>query len=180
MNLIRLYPKRIRNTYQLILEAEEFEQILLIVLSDYEVFTIMSVIEGDYSTTHRLFQNFAKQLGVDFAKVVIYQFDCGIFKTKIIYQHNNVQYSLEAPVAEAISLAIDAEIPIFANQALIDEVGITLDAEQEQEQNLMADDDTWEYLPTQKLYELLNQAVEDEDYETAIQIRDEITRREIL
>lgn len=181
MSLIRLYPEKIKNSFQLILESDDYHKKLLIVLSDLELINIMSVIEQNQDTPYSILHHIAQKLDIRFEKVMIYEFDCGIFRTKIFYQQNHQEYESEVPVTEAISLAIDQDIPIFTTQDLINEVGISATNIDDDTQDVEPESESsWNLLPTSKLYELLNNAVENEDYETAIQIRDEITRREIL
>jgi len=81
-----------------------------------------------------------------------------------------------------VAIAIRFKAPIFSYEAIIDEAGIILDKDvistqsEELEENEDFSND-FNNISIKELEEKLNEAIENEDYELASRIRDEINRR---
>lgn len=198
MNLVRLYTENLlynefqdRISYQLSFRVEGSYKKLFLVLSELESFSLMMTMRADKKAplTYDLLRNFAKHFQIQFNRVVIYKFVDGIFYIHIVCEREGREYVIEAPSSDAIALAIRIKIPIFTHQSIVEEAGIlqlpSFDEEEESDvdvkQNLPREPHAkWKSYLTEELETLLSEALENEDYETAVQIRDEIARREIL
>ena len=142
--------------------------------------------------THDLFKNFADHFDIKIEEVVINKFEEGIFYARLVCNHNGQRSEIDSRTSDAIALAIRFECPIYCNREIIKEVGIEMDEKNEpeppetqQQTNEMPIEDTTkkthaskyqDYL-VEELEELLKKAVEEENYEEASIIRDEIKRR---
>lgn len=199
MNLIRLYTENLlynefqdRISYQLSFRIEGSYKKLFLVLSEFESFSLMMTMRADKkaSLTYDLLKNFAKYFQIRFNRVVIHKFVDGVFSFHIVCQRKGNEYTIEASPGDAIALATRIKIPIFTYQNIVDEAGILQLPSMEQEDQEETENATqktvrephakWKSYLTEELETLLNEALENEDYETAVQIRDEIARREIL
>lgn len=198
MNLIRLYTENLlyneyqdRISYQLSFRIEGSYKKLFLVLSQFESFSLMMTMRADKKAplTYDLLKNFAKHFQIRFNRVVIHKFVDGIFSFHIVCQREGNEYIIEAPPSDAIALAIRIKIPIFTYQNIVEEAGILQLPSMEQDQVEIENTTQkiirephakWKSYLTEELETLLSEALENEDYETAVQIRDEIARREIL
>src|SRR5690606_37978097 len=103
-----------------------------------------------------------------------------------------IEEIIDARTSDAVALAIRFDAPIFTYKNILYKSGIYLKINSLETENsddpleLSADDfitDTTESYASHKLEELrkmLKAAVNNEDYEAAIKIRDEISKREAL
>ena len=75
------------------------------------------------------------------------------------------------------------ECPVYTSESILSSAGILLDQEALEEEGLIAEaleeepKTTLETISIEDLENQLNQAIDDEDYELASKIRDEIQRR---
>ncbi|MDD4375051.1 MAG: bifunctional nuclease family protein, partial [Bacteroidales bacterium] len=130
--------------------------------------------------THDLLKNFADTYHISLKEVVINKFENGVFHAILICESNNEITEIDARTSDAVALAIRFECPIFAYETILEDAGIVLDQEndttQSREQNAVKEDEFSEYL-TDELEEMLQIAVQNEEYEKASKLRDEIRRR---
>jgi bifunctional DNase/RNase len=135
--------------------------------------------------THDLFKSFADSFQVNIEEVVIYNLVEGVFYAKLICVKDGKFSEIDARTSDAIALAVRFKCPIYTFESILASAGILLDENNE----LIADAPETESIETKKvdtgmatmnmdqLEENLNQAIENEDYELASKIRDEINKR---
>ncbi len=142
--------------------------------------------------THDLFKNFAEHYNITLTEVVINKFEEGIFYAKLVCNRNGEISEIDSRTSDAIALAIRFGCPIFCNKEIVKEVGIEMDekndydsaSEKQQKEGLHTEDTSQqtsgskygEYL-IEELEELLKKAIEEENYEEASVIRDELKKR---
>jgi bifunctional DNase/RNase len=135
--------------------------------------------------THDLFFAAIQAFHIEVKEVYIHKLIEGIFYTKLICQIENNIVELDARPSDAIILAIKANAPMFVEDDILEKLGIaTSEMEKqivspkdynmqfEEDENLAAED-----LTEEELKILLDSAVEEEDFETASQIRDILNQR---
>lgn len=136
--------------------------------------------------THDLFKRFADKLGATLTEVIINKFEDGIFYSLLICQHGNETLYIDSRTSDAVALSLRFNCPIFANKEVIDEAGIEMDDDEiENEINDDIEEDPEQVSEYKKmsladLEEALKKAIEEENYEEASKIRDEIKRMKKL
>jgi uncharacterized protein len=141
--------------------------------------------------THDLFKNFADTFGITISEVIIYNLVEGIFFAKLICQSGEEEKEIDARTSDAIALAIRFNAPIHTYEFILSSAGIVLDTEGDEgapvENAIVArDEETEAVLRTEgefskytneELKAMLKSAIEDEAYERASKIRDELNNR---
>lgn len=184
------YSQSQSGAYALILGVVGLEKRLPIIIGGFEAQAIAIELEKMKPTrplTHDLFKNFATHFGVNIMEVVINKFEEGIFFSKLVCEKNGDVAEIDSRTSDAIALALRFGCPIYAFETIIDEAGIFMDSEHEdQMKNGMEDDKdvsdedvpgAYEEFLLEELEQKLKQAIGEENYEEASRLRDEIKRR---
>jgi bifunctional DNase/RNase len=180
------YSQAQANSYALVLGELDGKRRLPIVIGHYEAQAIALEIEKmrpSRPLTHDLFFNFAKIFGINLIEVEITKFHEGIFHSTLICDNGVSMREIDSRTSDAVALAIRFKCPIYTSEQVLDQAGIMF--EEEEPQIGGTDNRSEETVPfplrNLSIAELeadLQQAIEDEDYEKASLIRDEIKRRE--
>ena len=173
--------------YALVFSEEEGIRRLPIVIGTPEAQSIAIVMEGitpPRPLTHDLICSIWKELGIQLKEVVIYKFEEGAFFSELLIEQNGTEYRIDSRTSDAVALAIRTNSPIFTTEEIMRNMAVVFDEHNEQS----AADPLQE--PTNKreeeltdlrldvLKERLREAVNEENYELATRLRDEINRRE--
>lgn len=194
MNKIRLeiialsYSQTQAGAYALVLGEANGNRRLPIVIGGFEAQAIAIELEKMVPTrplTHDLFKTFAESFGVNVSEVIIYNLTEGIFYAKLICQKGEEEVEIDARTSDAIALAIRFQCPIFTYDFILSSAGVVLDAdtptdetkEQEQEETEQESPASYHTKSTAELKEMLATAEEEERYELAAKIRDELNKR---
>lgn len=196
MNKVRLeiigmtYSESPTGAYVLVLGDKNSPRRLPIVIGNAEAQSIAVGIEQQQNSrplTHDLLLKFAKTFNVSISEVVINRFRDGVFYAMLVCQHGNEIAMVDARPSDAIALAVRLGCDIFAYESVMQEAGIIMDdwddeadgqTEAEDDSINKVDDEPELYLLTiSELEDLLQKAIDDEDYLKAAQIRDEINGR---
>ncbi|MGE4541570.1 MAG: bifunctional nuclease domain-containing protein [Bacteroidales bacterium] len=177
------YSQSQSGAYALILGEKNGQRKLPIIIGTFEAQSIalgLEKMKPARPMTHDLLKNFADTYHIGLKEVVINKFENGVFHAILICESNNEITEIDARTSDAVALAIRFECPIFAYETILEDAGIVLDQEndttQSREQNAVKEDEFSEYL-TDELEEMLQIAVQNEEYEKASKLRDEIRRR---
>jgi uncharacterized protein len=158
---------------------------LPIVIGHYEAQAIALELEKmkpSRPLTHDLFYNFAKTFGINIVEVQITKFHEGIFYATLVCDNGISLHEIDSRTSDAVALSIRFHCPIFTTEEIMSQAGILF--EDEEPSSDSSDDTSGEELSSSlrglgitELEAELQQAVEDEDYERASLIRDEIRKR---
>lgn len=177
------YSQSQSGAYALILGEKNGQRKLPIIIGTFEAQSIalgLEKMKPARPMTHDLLKNFADTYHISLKEVVINKFENGVFHAILICEANNEITEIDARTSDAVALAIRFECPIFAYETILEDAGIVLDQEndttQSREENAVKEDEFSEYL-TDELEEMLQIAVQNEEYEKASKLRDEIRRR---
>ena len=168
------------NNFVVILKEEEGNRRLPVVIGGFEAQAIAIAIEKikpNRPLTHDLFKNVLIELNVKLKEVIISDLKTGVFYAKLVcIKEDGTQLEIDSRTSDAIALAVRFSCPIYAYDFILQDAGISLEEEEAEttEANLA---NKWEAYPTEKLEEILTEALENEDYEKAAQIRDELNKR---
>lgn len=208
MSLVKLtikgisYSQTQNGAYALILNEVDGDRKLPIVIGAFEAQSIAIALEKEIKPprplTHDLFKNFADRFDIVVKQVIIHKLVDGVFYSSIICERDKIEEIIDARTSDAIALALRFAAPIFTYKNILDKAGIYLKANPLDNDNENTDNDDVLSNPEtfgmeeetntssgayakhslSELHELLETAVQDEDYEKAAKIRDEISKRE--
>lgn len=193
MNKLRLeivgmsYSQSQSGAYALILGVKGDTRRLPIIIGGFEAQAIAIELEKMKPTrplTHDLFKNFATRFGISITEVIINKFEEGIFFSKLICVKGNETVEIDSRTSDAIALAIRFGCPIYSYESIIEEAGIVMgegdaveDLSKQQHEDDIQSSGQFEDLLLEELEAMLQKAVEEENYEEASKLRDEIKKR---
>ncbi|MFL9843057.1 bifunctional nuclease family protein [Flavobacterium rhizosphaerae] len=204
MSLVKLnikgisYSQTQNGAYALILNEVDGERKLPIVIGAFEAQSIAIALEKEIKPprplTHDLFKNFADRFDIAVKQVIIHKLVDGVFFSSIICERDRIEEIIDARTSDAIALALRFNAPIFTYKNILDKAGIYLKINPESEgegeegevlstpQEFSAEStvsgEGYSQYTLQELNDQLESAVQNEDYEKAAKIRDEISKRE--
>lgn len=122
--------------------------------------------------THALFSSVLEVLGVKLLEVVIYQAVNGVFFSYIFFRHEGTVLRVDSRTSDAVALAVRMKAPIRIYEELLNRECLQEEFRQEEASSdgLTAEERIG------LLKESLKRAVEEEKYELAAEIRDEINK----
>lgn len=208
MSLVRLnikgisYSQTQNGAYALILNEVDGDRKLPIVIGAFEAQSIAIALEKEISPprplTHDLFKNFADRFDIVVKQVIIHKLVDGVFYSSLICERDKIEEIIDARTSDAIALALRFQAPIFTYKNILDKAGIYLkvnpkkedEEDEENEDSILMDElvanelepnqprENFKGKTIEELNNLLEEAVNNEDYEKAAHIRDEISKRE--
>jgi hypothetical protein len=183
------YSQTQSGAYALMLTEVGGKRKLPIVIGGFEAQAIAVELEKmkpNRPLTHDLFKSFAVAYEVDVREIVIYNFDEGIFYAKIICVKDGVTTEIDSRTSDAIAIGVRFDCPIYTFDKILQDAGTLIDDEFDQEDLTDLDDEDEEFgtseeslsgATKEELEILLNEALDNEDYESASKIRDELQKR---
>jgi hypothetical protein len=182
------YSQTQSGAYALVLGESAGSRRLPIIIGGFEAQAIAIELEKMTPTrplTHDLFKAFAKTFNVDVTEILIYNLVEGIFYAKLICSDGSKDVEIDARTSDAIALAVRFNCPIFTYEFILKSSGIVLDDESlptlEQIsaplEEIMNSESEYQSKSTEELKNLLQSALDNEQYELASKIRDEINTR---
>lgn len=199
MNKIRLYIKGLSysqtqsGAYALVLGEEEGKRRLPIIIGGFEAQSIAIALEKEVTPprplTHDLFKNFADKFSISIQEIVIHRLQEGVFYSYLNCINNGKEETIDARTSDAVALAIRFACPIYTYEEILEQAGIILEegtkhteskSDSTEEANTAAAPakSGFQRLSIDELNTELADAVENEDYEKAARLRDEISKRQ--
>lgn len=127
---------------------------------------------------HDLFKNFAENINADLQQVYISHVLEGIFYCKLVFSNSIEEFEIECSVGDAICLALSFKCSIFCSQDVLKVSGIEMDDDgnitDDQEESNHQERDYSGGVSIENLEQMLEKAIENEEYEIASQLRDRI------
>jgi bifunctional DNase/RNase len=207
MNLVKLnikgisYSQTQNGAYALILNEVDGDRKLPIVIGAFEAQSIAIALEKEIKPprplTHDLFKNFADRFDIVVKQVIIHKLVDGVFYSSLICERDKIEEIIDARTSDAIALALRFNAPIFTYKNILDKAGIFLSINPSEnkdnqehndilstpetfglEEDAVVSTNSYSGFSIKELYEKLEEAVQNEDYEKAAKIRDEISKKE--
>lgn len=180
-----LYGQGSSDTYVLVLGDRKSRRRLPIVIGTSEAQAIALGLEGNQPSrplTHDLFKRFALHYDVDLTEVVITRFLDGVFYATLICKQGDDLSMIDARPSDAIALAVRFNCPISAYESVMNEAGIKMEETGTPEGAMPkpvdgSSDDNLDELSVEQLQQLLDIAIEEENYEKAAELRDLINAK---
>lgn len=184
------YSQTQSGSYVLTLEERDGLRKLPIVIGGFEAQAIAVELENMVPSrplTHDLFRAFCQAFNVDIIEILIYKFKDGVFFAKLICEQDGVPTELDSRTSDAIAIGVRFKAPIYTLDSILDEVSgispcsLSEHYDFDDENDIFGQDEKapneWDIYATEELEHQLSEALDNEDYELASKIRDELNRR---
>lgn len=183
------YSQTQAGAYALILAVENSEQRIPIIIGGFEAQSIAIQLESlvpPRPLTHDLFHEFAKSYSIFLKEVLIYKLEEGVFYSSLYFESNGKTKIIDARTSDAVALALRFKVPIYTTKDIVEKAGIIINLSKGKESsnvNEVKTESSPDYetditkLKVKELESLMQKAIENEDYEKASYIRDEINRK---
>ncbi|WP_456462997.1 bifunctional nuclease domain-containing protein [Lutibacter sp.] len=186
------YSQTQSGAYALVLSEVDGSRTLPIVIGAFEAQSIAIALEKEIKPprplTHDLFKTFADRFHIVIKQVIIHKLVDGIFFSSLICERDKIEEIIDTRTSDAIALATRFNAPIFTYENILDQAGIYLkmkdDLATESDtlsiENLIDEPEKESSFSKDTLKQLndkLNEAIQQENYELAAKIRDEINKR---
>ena len=191
------YSETQTGAYALILEEAEGDRRLPIIIGGFEAQSVAIALEKELKPkrplTHDLFKNFAERFNIYVKQVIIHKLVDGVFYSSLTCEKDKIEEIIDARTSDAIAMGLRFNAPIYVYDSILKQAGFSSEeiskkkgyksednwiqnfVEEESKQKKLPDD--LKKLSISKLKTLLNKLVNIEDYEKAVKIRDEISKR---
>lgn len=183
------YSQTQSGAYALVLGESTGSRRLPIIIGGFEAQAIAIELEKMTPTrplTHDLFKSFSETFSIEVTEILIYNLVEGIFYAKLVCTDGTKEVEIDARTSDAIALAVRFNCPIYTYEFILKSAGIVLDDETlPSNENMMPSLEEVETNPegeyksksSEELKNLLQTALDDEQYELASKIRDELNTR---
>ncbi len=177
------YSQTQSGAYALVLSETGGKRRLPIIIGGFEAQAIAIELEKMVPTrplTHDLFKTFSQSFGVSIKEVVIYNLQEGIFFAKLVCEREGQYSDIDARTSDAIALAIRFHCPIFTFESILSSAGILSDEFMDEDDELAEvelEENEFQRMTQEELEVAMAEAIENEDYERATQLREEINKR---
>jgi len=174
--------------YALVLAEENGDRRIPIIIGPVEAQAIAIQLEGlkpPRPLTHDLIKNIALAFDISLLEVTIHKLEEGIFFSELLCEMDGKEVRIDSRTSDAIALALRFRCPIYTTEDILNKAGIVLEMNDESESRPPESETkapspgktTYEKYTMSDLVAALSEAVQNEDYEKASMIRDEIKRR---
>ena len=202
MSLIKLTTKGISysqtqsGAYALVLSEMDGTRTLPIIIGAFEAQSIAIALEKEIRPprplTHDLFKTFSDRFSIQIQQVIIHKLVDGVFYSSLICEKEGVEEIIDTRTSDAIAIAVRFEAPIYTYENILDKAGVNLNIDEEfdlYEENDPEEDkielkavfpekeSAFSRSSLKELHQQLEKAVDNENYELAAKIRDEISKR---
>nr|WP_275982364.1 bifunctional nuclease family protein [Aquiflexum gelatinilyticum] len=139
--------------------------------------------------THDLFKSFSSNFNFSIDHILISDMREGVFYAKIVCKNVSKTVEIDARPSDAIAIAVRFDAPIFCISKVMSEAAIEFNEDDEKRDSQKPikssktstttpkSSDSLKDFSLDKLNQMLDKAINNEDYEKAARIRDEINRR---
>ena len=192
------YSDNTSGAFALILQETNGSRKLPIVIGGFEAQAIAIGLEKKIKTsrplTHELFKSFADKFGIKLNHIIISKLKDGVFFSNIVCENNDDIIKIDSRTSDAIALSIRFNIPIFVKKDILDEAGFDDDEKYSEEINLTDNnffkdensDKSYKKskdikkISTNNIKKMLENSLQNEDYEMAAKLRDELNSRKSI
>ena len=170
------------HAYAMLLTEINGERQLPIIIGATEAQSILLCMKGlkpPRPLTHDLLYTCLTALGAQLLRVIIYAVKEGVFYAHLYLKRNEDLICIDSRTSDAVALAIRMGAPILIYESILEQEKLNTDSEDDDNsQNEAASrQDPWEYWNEERLQNDLSRAINEENYELAAKLRDEINRR---
>ena len=144
-------------------------------------------ISSNRPSSYDLIKTICDSFGMDCQEVFIYNVLEGVFYTQIIVSNGLESVTVDATIGDAIALSCIFKCPIYCDVQILNQYGVILnddgtqshatprvELEDEDEFDQFIDGDNKRVVSVEELQILIDNAIENEEYEIAAELRDRI------
>jgi len=171
------------NNYAVVLGEVKGNRRLPIVIGGYEAQAIAVSMERmvpNRPLTHDLFKNTLDTFNIRIVEIVISDLIEGIFFAQLICEREGDVFEVDSRTSDALAMAVRFDCPIYTFDHIMDSAGVVLEIDAEEEspaEESHHTESTYSSKTTEELNQMLEDSLQEENYEKAALIRDEIKRR---
>lgn len=175
------------HNYAVVLGEKEGARRLPIVIGGFEAQAIAVAMERmtpNRPLTHDLFRKALQTFDIEVREVIINNLLDGIFYARLVCVRGDDEIEIDSRTSDALALAVRFKCPIYTFEFILEAAGVVLEDEEKEGGKSVSvaseddeDEQTLADYSLDALSQLLNDALEREDYERAAEIRDEISQR---
>ena len=193
MKLVQLDIERLepsssnKSTYVLLLREIGGDRKLPIVIGPCNAGSIAIYLESNSNPerplTHDIIKSITNNFNITISRVVIHTLTEGVFHASFFcFMDGDEEIEIDARTSDAIAIAIRTGCPIFTYNDILQEAGIILtdnlpNYKDEDTEELEETKDLLSTLSLGELKKQMKEAINDENYEKASELRDEINKR---
>ena len=181
------YSQSQSGAYALILGERDGNRRLPIIIGGFEAQSIaieLEKIRTPRPLTHDLFKAFADAYSIEITEVVISKFSEGVFYAKLVCTDGAKIQEIDSRTSDAIALALRFSCPVYTYESIMSAAGILMEEEAEMlkreepaPEEVSKEQVSFTEATYSELKEMLQSAIENEEYEKASKIRDELNKR---
>ncbi len=153
--------------------SKEVVPIFIGPLEAYSISNELQKIKNPRPNTHDLMISILNQLGARILRVIINDLVGNIFYATLVIQFEDRILEIDARPSDSVALAIRVGCPVFMNKKVFRESAVIISSGEE-EQPVVEENPLKQKSNLEILQERLQKAIEEENYEEAARIRDEI------
>ena len=184
------YSNKQSGAFALVLTEKAGKRDIPVIIGQHEAQAIAIALEKAVSPprplTHDLFRNFAQSFHIKLHEVIIHDIRDGVFYASLNCTQDSKEVTIDSRPSDAVALALRFECPIYTTEEVLNKAGLT--EQEERAADMEEEDDMIEVEETKKqdtlddatmdeLNDMMKRAVQNEDYEQAARVRDEIEKR---
>lgn len=191
LEILDISPSQVQaGSFTMVLGQEGGNLRLPIIIGMFEAQAIAIAsenIESKRPLTHDLFVSFSSSFDYTVEEILITNIEDGVFYSKIVCSDGIRQKNIDSRPSDAIAIALRFNAPIYTTQHVLDEAGVNTEdirdenqPEERPKKSVTVKVEGAKPLSEFTMSELtlkLNESLENEEYENAAKIRDEIERR---
>ena len=138
--------------------------------------------------THDLMKTICDTFDIQLDHIHITKLQDGVFFSNLVCKRDGELFEIDSRTSDAIAMAVRFECPIYIEESILNEAGVEADPNEEQQLSVGEEKETsapggprppanYAQMSVAELNGALKSAIENEDYELAARIRDELNKR---
>jgi len=181
------YSQSQSGAYALILGEIEGKRRLPIIIGGFEAQAIAIELEKMKPArplTHDLLKSVAIAFNITVTEVIINKFFEGVFYAQLVCDNGKQIIEIDSRTSDAVAIAIRFNCPIYTYENIMSAAGIVIQDDKVQQEpgdddlfGTQNDENPYEQYSLKELQDMIQKAIENEEYEKASAIRDEIKHR---
>lgn len=176
------------NTFAIVLGEKNGNRRLPVIIGSFEAQAIAIELEKMKPVrplTHDLFKTLSDAFSIRLEEVIIAELKEGIFFARLMCRSHDELREIDARTSDAIALALRFNCPVFTYEHILESGGVVMEQEGQitgmgispAATEPVVAKSSWSGKSMEELEKLLDEALNNEDYEKAAKIRDEIDKR---
>ncbi len=174
------------HNYAVVLGERFGKRRLPIVIGGFEAQAIAVAMERmtpSRPLTHDLMKNTLDTFDIELKEIIINNLLDGIFYARMVCNRGSEIIEIDSRTSDALAMAVRFDCPIYTYEFILDNAGVVLEEEEEEgaregkKRRKKRDSNSLTKYSVEDLEEMLQEVLQNEDYEKAAKIRDEINKR---